>query len=153
MLLIGDKIKQVKAIEGFNFVGKEFIIEDIKGTNIVFSKLGLGKGVMTIGEFEEHFEKIVEPTWSEWIDLGLTKKYRVKGDLIEMRLLSGGSSVFSKPCEEDEFNLETGLQVCNLKLNIKECEKTVEAIKKEANKKIVEIQNTIKRIRARIENI
>lgn len=153
MLLIGDKIKQVKEIEGFNFVGKEFVIEDIKGTNIVFSRIGLGKGVMTMIEFEEHFEKIVEPTWSEWIDLGFTKKYRVKGDLIEMRFKGHGGSVFSKPCEEDEFNLEVGLQVCNLKLNIRECEATIREIKKEANKEIMSIQDTIKRIKRKIETI
>ena len=130
MLLIGDKIKQVKAIEGFNFVGKEFVIQDIKGTNIVFYRIGLGKGVMTIAEFNEHFEKIVEPTWSEWEKLGFHKEYRVKGDLIEMRLTSGGSSVFSKPCEEDEFNLQKGLAVCTYKLDIKGYEKDIKDLQK-----------------------
>lgn len=129
MLLVGDKIKQVKEIKGFNFVGREFSVDAVEGNSISFSS-SFGRGVMTLTEFEEYFEKIIEPnrepSWSEWELYERFLEYRVKGDLVEVRSIYGGGSVFCKPCEEDKFDLQKGLEICELKFMAKKEKQSVE---------------------------
>lgn len=121
MILVGDIIKQTKEIMGFNYVGTEFEVTGVDGTNIAF-KGGMGRGVMSVGEFEEHFSKIEKKLeWSEWNrDMGHGYNlYRVKGNVIQYKDVCTGVKVQSKCMDCDEFDLETGLEICRLKLKLK----------------------------------
>lgn len=123
MILVGDIIKQTKDIMGFNYVGTEFEVTGVDGTNIAF-KGTMGRGVMSICEFEEHFERVVkEPEWSEWkYDKGtmFSMMYRVKGSVIQYKNILTKNMVQSKCMDCDEFNLETGLEICRLKMKLKQ---------------------------------
>lgn len=130
MLLVGDKIKQVKEIPGFNYVGRDFNVIGVEGNSISFSNPCMGRGVMTLVEFETYFEKVVEPKWSEWrYNTRLDMLYRVKGHLIEASADDSSSSVFCKPCEQDTFDLQLGLEICKLKLEIKEATSKLKELK------------------------
>lgn len=123
MILVGDFIKQTKEIMGFNFVGREFEVTGVEGTNITF-KGTMGTGVMGIDECNQYFEKVVkEPKWSEWKrDKGfeLPSWYRVKKNVIQYRNPIQRITVQSKCMDCDEFNLETGLEICRLKMKLKQ---------------------------------
>lgn len=146
MLLVGDKFKQVKELGGFNMIGETFIVQDLMENHIVFSLPNRGVGMMTLEEFSEYFEKIVEPKWSDWENYGFDLEYRVKGDLIEARVRGSQVSVFAKPCEEDEFNLDIGLAVCIQKLRIREIEHFIKEVKKDSNLLIARAQADIAKI-------
>lgn len=123
MILVGDFIKQTKEIMGFNFVGREFEITGVDGTNIAF-KGTMGRGVMSIDECNQYFEKVVkEPEWSEWKRVKgfeLPCWYRVKENVIQYRNPIQRITVQSKCMDCDEFNLETGLEICRLKMKLKQ---------------------------------
>lgn len=128
MLVVkGDKIKQVKEIMGFSYVGREFLIDDVDMGTISFSG-GMGRGVMSYDEMEKYFEKVVEEVWSEWVyDEECDGDYRIKGTLIEYA--NGCGNVFAKCMPEDEFDLEVGLDICRRKIKIRELEKKVKQLK------------------------
>ena len=121
MLIKGDKIKQVKEINGFNRVGDIFEVVDIDGNSISI-KSDIGVGIMSYCEFEKYFEKVVEETWSEWKTYYYNDKhllrYRTKGRLTECEF-SDGIHTFSKNMDEDEYDLEKGIKVCIIKYEIK----------------------------------
>ena len=125
MILVGDIIKQTKEIMGFDYVGTEFEVTGVDGTNIAF-KGNMGRGVMSISEFEEHFDKVIkEPEWSEWkFDKFKLSHwhclYRVKGNTIQYKDPILGIKVQSKCMDCDEFDLETGLEICRLKMRLKQ---------------------------------
>lgn len=121
MLLKGDKIKQVKEINGFNKVGFEFEVTDIDMGVISFAS-NFGKGVMSYDEFEKYFEKVVVETWSEWSDCYTDFQHRMKGKLIECKF-NDGIHTFAKCLPEDEFNLNVGLEICIKKHQLKKLEK------------------------------
>lgn len=121
MILVGDIIKQTKEIMGFNYIGTEFEITGVDGTNIAF-KGYMGRGIMSVNELQEHFTKVEKaPEWSEWKrDMGLGYNlYRVKGKAIQYKDSTTGIKVQSKCMECDDFDLETGLEICRLKMKLK----------------------------------
>ena len=156
MLLVGDKIKQVKAIPGFNFVGQVFVVEGIRvegvdDVTIVFSVPSLGRGLMTKADFEEYFVKVIEPKWSDWEDYGFDLEYRLKGELLEVRAKGTDTSVFAKPCEDDEFDLDIGMSVCIQKLKIRELKSFIKDITRKTNIIIAKAQQDIAEINRIIE--
>lgn len=151
MLLVGDKFKQVKELCGFNFKGETFIVEDLVDSHIVFSLPNRGVGMMTLEEFSKYFEKIVEPKWSDWERYGFDLEYRLKGELLEVRVRGSETSVFAKPCEEDEFNLDIGIAVCIQKLRIKEIQHFIKEVKKDSNSLIARAQADIAKINRSIK--
>lgn len=151
MLLVGDKFKQVKEICGFNYIGETFVVEDLVDSHIVFSLPNRGVGMMTLEEFSEYFEKYVEPKWSNWENYGFDLEYRLKGELLEVRIRGSETSVFAKPCEEDEFNLDIGIAVCIQKLRIKEIERFIKEVRKDSNLLIARAQADIGKINRSIK--
>lgn len=123
VLSVGDKIKLVKEIVGFNYIGEVFTITNFYNGRIAFCG-NMGVGFMTLEECAEYFEKVEKETkeekWSDWKTYKNERmiKYRTKGEVIEMRDFHFKKSVFSKPCEEDSFDLETGLEICFIKMKI-----------------------------------
>lgn len=124
MLLKGDKIKQVKEINGFNKVGFEFEVLDIDMGMISFIS-SFGKGIMSYDEFEKYFEKVVEEVWSDWNTDSLIQ-YRTKGKLIECKF-HDGTHTFAKCLPEDEFDLNIGLEICSKKYQLKKLEKELKS--------------------------
>lgn len=57
MVLVGDRIKQVKKIIGFDYVGMEFEVVKVEDNSIIFES-EMGRGCMSFGEFEAYFEKV-----------------------------------------------------------------------------------------------
>lgn len=125
MLLKGDKIKQVKEINGFNKVGIEFEVLNIDMGVISFGS-DFGKGVMSYDEFEKYFEKVVKEEWSDWNDHYTDFQYRIKGKLIECRF-NDDVHTFAKCLPEDDFDLNIGLEICRKKYQIKKLEKELKS--------------------------
>ena len=151
MLLVGDKFKQVKELCGFNFKGETFVVDDLVDSHIVFSLPNRGVGMMTLEEFSQYFEKIVEPKWSDWEDYGFDLEYRLKGELLEVRVRGTDTSVFAKPCEDDEFDLDIGMSVCIQKLKIRELKSFIKDITRKTNIVIAKAQQDIAEINRIIE--
>lgn len=123
MILVGNIIKQTKEIVGFNYIGENFEVTDVKGTNVAF-KGRMGVGVMTIDELNEYFEKVViKPQWSEWmpdkIYMDHNYVYRIKSGIIQYKDVNSGTKVQSRCMKCDEFKLQTGLEICRLKMRLK----------------------------------
>lgn len=122
MLIKGDKIKQVKEINGFNRVGDIFEVVGIDDNSISI-KSDIGVGIMSYCEFEKYFEKVIEETWSEWKEqynylFDDILEYRIKGRVTECRF-SDGIHTYSKNMDEDEYSLKKGIDVCVIKYKIK----------------------------------
>ncbi|MBD5589308.1 hypothetical protein [Clostridium botulinum] len=89
-LKVGTRLKQVKPIEeyGFNYVGEEFMIIDIKDDVIIFECV-FGKGGIDKEKIDEYFEIINDQTESirindkvEIVD-GLFKNANLQGRVVE----------------------------------------------------------------------
>lgn len=66
--------------------------------------------------------KMVKQEWSKWSDCYTDFQYREKGKLIECKF-NDGIHTFAKCLPEDEFNLQTGLEICSKKYQLKKLEK------------------------------
>ena len=106
---------------------------------------------MTLEEFSQYFEKIVEPKWSDWEDYGFDLEYRLKGELLEVRVRGTDTSVFAKPCDDDEFDLDIGMSVCIQKLKIRELKSFIKDITRKTNTIIAKAQQDIAEINRIIE--
>lgn len=124
MIMKGAKIKLVKVIEGFEKIqlGEEFEVTNVTDNNIIF-KGRYGMGNMTHEEFNEFFksvEKVKEvPVWTEWIGFACKgKKYLYRTDQTRIVVKDVDFNIGTAIChEDDEFNLELGLQLCVARLN------------------------------------
>ncbi len=127
MLLKGDKIKQVKEINGFNKVGCEFEVTDIDMGVISFMS-SFGKGVMSYDEFERYFEKVIEEVWSDWSLIVGEYIYstRTKGMLTECKF-DDGTHTFAKCLPEDEYSSNVGREICIKKWQLKKLEKELKS--------------------------
>lgn len=134
MLFKGDKIKQVKTMVGFNYVGSKFNIVQIDGELIVFEN-HMGRGMMNMKEFEQYFEKVVEGEWSDWQKKDFYMEYRTKGNTIQCKFRDG-IITHARCLDEDEFNLKTGLDICELKHQKMLIEKS-----KKSNEKLIKCYN------------
>lgn len=135
MLLVGDKIKQVKEINGFNFVGGEFTVTGFEKSLIMF-KSSFGRGVMTLKEFNEHFEKVEYSTyWTDWISVpnSINLVYRVKGRTVSVMNIETEDVVYAKALEDDTYDLDTGIQICKIKLEIIYQKRAMKQMRKELN--------------------
>jgi hypothetical protein len=97
MLKIGDKIKYVKASSFIEMpLGTILTVTDINGTAIAVQGdykvngcvIGQIKGIMSYDNYENHFEKIVEPKtivteWSEWKTKGMCDINNIECDPCE----------------------------------------------------------------------
>lgn len=119
MLVKGDKIKQVKEINGFNKVGDEFLIKDIDVGVITFEST-YGRGVMSYDEFERYFEKVVEEKWTDWTITNKGYKYRTKGMLTELEFYYDGIHTFAKclECDKESYSIDTAIEICKSKHEI-----------------------------------
>lgn len=135
LLMSGSKIKLVKAIPGFEMqfrIGDIFVVEEVLGTKYVKFGYLLGNGIMSLEEFDEYFEVVIEQ-WSSWepvnpsyykpyFDEKFSAVYRTKGRTVEVKsfgfndCLSTKNRAFAKCSSFDEFDLEKGVKIALLKL-------------------------------------
>jgi len=134
MLVKGDKIKVVKQM-GMLGVGEVCEVTNIEKDGIItFSIPFLGKtiifGCMSYNEYEKYFEKVIKREWSDWYNndshsmrvfeesIKLNLLYRNNGKVVEIKTYYLGKTLKAKAicCKEDEFDLETGLDLAKKRL-------------------------------------
>ena len=141
MLMVNDKIKQVKAIAGLNMIGEIFTITSVIEGSITFSAdERFGAGIMTFDEFEKYFEK-VESKWTDWIeDEDTNMMYKTNGKKILAKVDGIQTSASCHP--DDEFDLDVGLDLCWYRIKLKKAKFQVEYWQKELNLKLYRINKT-----------
>lgn len=124
MLIVGNKIKMIKAIDGLDKVGDEFEVTNIAEDGVITFKSSYGVGVMNYKEFEEHFEIVKEIVWTEWSSMGyLSDEFDGIGvihrtnnvDRVEVYGGSGLKTV-AKLHPNDIFDFEKGLDIAMLRM-------------------------------------
>lgn len=124
MLIVGNKIKMIKAIGGLDKVGDEFEVTNIAEDGAITIRSSYGVGVMNYKEFEEHFEIVKEVVWTKWSDMnylsdefdGMGVIYRTNNvDTVEVYGGSGLKTV-AKLHPNDIFDFEKGLDIAMLRM-------------------------------------
>ena len=86
MLVNGDRIRQKRVIEGFDYVGTVFDVTQITPDGmIVFSHRYLGTGLMSHDEFINHFTKTKWTDWAAMRDCTGEFQYRTDGKRVVVR--------------------------------------------------------------------
>ena len=146
MILQNDKIVMVKPIQGCDMVGQVFVISNITEDGVIsftasFDK-GIGKGIMSLSDYETYFEKVIdtepEPeldpvfskpaplVWTDWIlcqDVNFEKYgdsdllYKTNGRRTKVKYENLIGQATCHP--DDEFNIETALDFCIARIQIK----------------------------------
>lgn len=117
MLTPGDKIRMVNSIGSFDcLIGHEFeVTEVIDG--VVSLKSSLGLGVMSEDEFKKHFCMVRQ--WTHWIYT--TDFYAYKTDNKKYVKVKKGNYSSKASCHpNDNFNLNTGIELCLKRIKDKE---------------------------------
>ena len=148
-MIKGDKIKLVKQMGAFTNVGEICDVIDVTEGGVISFRFGPGKmhlGCMSYDEYLRYFEPVEEKKTRIWTDWGTTviTYYDLTGkrNLLGVYYRHNGKrvQVYSKgyelraeaSChEEDDFNLERGLELAKLRFIVKLLNKQVKEIAKE----------------------
>jgi len=119
MLVKGDRIRQVKVIGDFDFVGTTFEVMQITSDGMIaFSHCCLGSGLMSYEEFSKHFAKTKWSDWSEAEDEHGNFQFRTDGKRLVVK--RNGVSASASCHDNDDFCLHCGLELCLARLRVKE---------------------------------
>lgn len=135
-MIKGDKIKLVKPMGVFTNVGEVCEVTDIREDGSIWFRFGgVHLGCMSYDEYEKYFEPVKEKVkreWSEWKQClydfdfdcrayGLKISDSIFGDLwyrdngkrIQIKTTMGDKNIRASAtcCDNDEFDLETGLEL------------------------------------------
>jgi len=133
MLLKNDKIKMVKdiGVKGFS-VGDEFVVEEVNENGSFTFCCSAGRGLMSMKEFEEFFEKVVEikKAWSEWVSRvdSYNVPYKFKTNCVTVIVEQNGYRSQSTCKPEDKFNLWSGINLCLAKIYVKQAQHNLDTI-------------------------
>lgn len=124
MLIVGNKIKMIKAIGGLDKVGDEFEVTNISEEGTITIRSSYGIGVMNYKEFEEHFEIVKEVVWTQWSDIGyLSNEFDNLGvihrtnNVDTVEVYGGlGLETVAKLHPDDTFDFEKGLSIAMLRM-------------------------------------
>lgn len=133
-MIKGDKIKLVKPMGAFTYVGEVCEVTDImKGGVIYFRFGGVHLGCMSYDEYEKYFEPVKEKAkreWTRWIRRpynvsfvynanGMSMNdensgsvwYRFNGKRVQVKTFMSDKSLKASAscCKNDTFDLDTGL--------------------------------------------
>lgn len=144
-MIKGDRIKLIKKMGAFNNIGEICEIIDIQEGGVIYFKFGgCHLGCMSYDEYEKYFEKVeipVKKPWGDWslaheltfMDIKGDEKtikyqYRDNGKRVQVRsgVLKAGSSCY----DEDEFSLNSGLELAEMRLVVKYLDNQVKSIAK-----------------------
>lgn len=139
MLVVGDKIKQVKPIGGFDKVGTVFNVVGIENGAISF-KSDFGIGMMSWNEYNEHFEKVEQPytpeskhVWTDWedpIEDDWIESYVFKTNNKKVIVRCDGIKAESTCHPNDTFDLKKGIAIALSRVHVKQAQKNLEQILK-----------------------
>jgi len=129
---VGMKVKQIKELPRFNYIGTEFEV-----TEIVDSVVMCGNGMMGFGlsesDFFTYFE-IIKPVVKEEIEFMTIEivdgiKTTRKG-LLTLVELPDGSRGASRPLPQDEYDAQRGYDIAFMKADIRADEKVIKIKKR-----------------------
>lgn len=142
MLVVGDKIKLIKKMGPFNNIGEVCPVVNISEDLVIgfrFGTNGEHLGCMSYKEFEQYFEKVATPKWTDWKPCS-----SVTNQPSDNLFKTNGKKVIVKPhidfdnlrgesecMETDTFDLELGINIAEARLEIKQYEKYIKDTKKE----------------------
>lgn len=143
-MIKGDRIKLVKKMGVFDNIGEICEVTDIQEGGVICFKFGgCHLGCMSYDEYEKYFEKVEIPTkrtWSKWClneirftdingqDVRCNYLYRTNGKKVQVR--SGAFKAEATCCQDDEFEIEKGLNLAKKRLVIKWLDNQVKSIAK-----------------------
>lgn len=143
-MIKGDRIKLVKKMGVFDNIGEICEVTDIQEGGVICFKFGgCHLGCMSYDEYEKYFEKVEIPTkrtWSKWYlneirftdingkDVRCNYLYRTNGKKVQVR--SGAFKAEATCCQDDEFEIEKGLNLAKKRLVIKYLDNQVKSIAK-----------------------
>ena len=116
MLIVGDKIKQTKALPGYDRIGDVFEVTTVQDAVISFQTV-YGCGIMSYNEYETYFEKVIERHWTKWIHTEQGDAYRTNGKRVEIKC--AGLKATASCRDEDTFSLDIGLALARARLQVK----------------------------------
>lgn len=143
-MIKGDKIKLVHKMGVFDNIGEICEVTDIQEGGVICFKFGgCHLGCMSYDEYEKYFEKVETPTkrtWSKWYlneirftdingkDVRFNYLYRTNGKKVQIRC--GEFKAEATCCEDDEFEIEKGLNLAKKRLVVKYLDNQVKSIAK-----------------------
>jgi len=136
---VGMKVKQIKELPGFNFIGREFEVKEIKDSVVMCASGYMGFGIAE-SEFFTYFELVKQIVKEEEIEFmtidienGIKTTRKGKLTLVE---LPDGSRGASKCLPTDIYDAQRGYDIAFMKADIRADEKVV----KIKNKKLEELR-------------
>lgn len=143
-MIKGDQIKLVKKMGVFDNIGEICEVIDIQEGGVICFKFGgCHLGCMSYDEYEKYFEKVEIPTkrtWSKWYlneirftdingkDVRCNYLYRTNEKKVQIRC--GTFKAEATCCEDDEFEIEKGLNLAKKRLIVKYLDNQVKSIAK-----------------------
>ena len=173
MIIKGDKVIQIKEMDKVNSVGNLFEVANFTGENVILrdvvSKIAVCS--VNVDEFYEYFKKKDEVTgWTNWAKIidprgDMIAMYRTNQRKVEVKIINdmlgytNGKVIRSTATcnnNEDEFNLQFGIQLAYLRCEQKYLRNTIEEYdeiisdamqqKKECKAQLVENKSIIKKM-------
>jgi len=128
---VGMKVKQIKELPGFNYIGDEFEVKEIVNSVVMCANSRMGFGISE-DEFLNYFEilkPIIKEEEIEFITIvdGIKTTRKGKLTLVE---LPDGSRGYSKPLPQDTYDAQRGYDIAFMKADIRADEKVMKMKRK-----------------------
>lgn len=118
MITVGNTIKMVNPIYGFDMAGKTFKVTSVCEDGTIVFEAPFGFGIMSPKELNEHFEIVIEEeinvipkyVWTDWLDENdeIFGNYRYKTNGKKVKVQWNGYKATAMCHPDDSFNLESG---------------------------------------------
>lgn len=125
---VGMKVKQIKVLPGFNYIGTEFEVTEVKDSVVMCANGMMGFGISE-DEFLNYFEPKKEKIEFTTIEIKDGIKTTRKGNLTIVELPDGSQGA-SKPLPQDIYDAQRGYDIAFLKADIRADEKVMKMKKK-----------------------
>ena len=122
---VGMKVKQIKELPGFDYIGTEFKVTEIKDSVVMCANRMMGLGISQ-AEFFNYFEVEVEKEKFEFITIEIKDGIKItrKGKLTLVELPDGSRGA-SKCLPTDTYDRQRGYDIAFLKADIRADEKVM----------------------------
>jgi len=131
---VGIKVKQIKVLPGFNYIGTEFEVTEV-ADSVVMCRNGMMGFGLSESDFFTYFESVKEKIEFMTIEIIDGIKITRKG-LLTLVELPDGSRGASKCLPTDCYNSQRGYDIAFLKADIRADEKVI----KIKNRKLAELR-------------
>ena len=120
---VGMKVKQIKALPGFDYIGREFEVTEIKDSVVMCANGMMGFGISE-NEFLNYFELEKEKVEFTVIEIKDGIKTTRKG-LLTLVEFPDGSQGASKCLPQDTYDAQRGYDIAFMKADIRADEKVI----------------------------